>query len=234
MNCFKKFLIALSLICIVLSSCLKETDPPVIPKGNIISGKISNWTLGTGKKLFAYTVYTNDTLAESPIDSQGGFTLTLKTPAIDAMDSLNRFFDRTLTNNSASVQCADLIFAVTNGDNNFLGYVLNSTVLITGYAEGYCLIHYMYSTKATTIKGTPIDYSTINSRQSGKYDLKLTEGWNTWSFQTTKYYTINNTVFTEYKIGNSDPLLVPWIYYNFKSKVNVDPEIDINIHSPAK
>lgn len=218
MGYLNKLLAVVVIISFTLSSCLKETDHPIIPKSNIVSNKISNWSLGSDKKVYAYTVYTNDTLAESPIGSDGTFTLTLKTPSESALDSLSRFFYRSLAFSDLSTQCADLIDA----DGKYLGTIRNSTILATDFNKGYCLIHYLYTTKATTIKGTYSDNSFHN--QSGIYNVKLTEGWNTWSYQINQYTNLNGIITIEYEVANADPLIVPWIYSNYKNKQGVDPD----------
>jgi hypothetical protein len=213
-----KLILACGILCIAFASCKKDSDSSSALSGNKITGKISNWSYGSDKKMIAHaSSSSNEALALATISSDGSFELTLSTPVLSSLESIWDYFDETLAISDPSAKCVDLSIDIEDAEGNYFGYVDYSSYSITGLANGAAFVEYFFSTTKTTIKGTVTD-TYADSSEKGVFDMSLNQGWNTVVTQVTKYISTNTSTTIEYKVGNSEPSSVKWIYYPDKKK----------------
>jgi hypothetical protein len=215
-----KLILGCGILCIVFASCKKDSDSSNSSalSGNKITGKISNWSYGSDKKMVAYAASSfNETVGLTTISSDGSFQLTLSNPTTSSLESIWDYFDETLAISDPSAKCTDLLFEIEDAGGNYFGYVDYSTYSVTGLTNGAAFVEYFFSTNKTSIKGTLND-SYAEFSEKGVFDLNLNQGWNTVVTQVTKYVETNTTLTVEYKVGNSEPSNVKWIYYSDKKK----------------
>jgi hypothetical protein len=213
-----KLILACGILCVAFASCKKDSDSSNALSGNKITGKISNWSYGSDKKMYARLASSSDEVVGlSTISSDGSFQLTLSTPATSSLESIWDYFDETLAISDPAAKCVDLLFDIDDASGNYFGDVDYSTYSTTGLANGAAFVEYFYSTNKTSIKGTVNDsYSEFSEK--GVFDLSLNQGWNTVVTQVTRYVETTSTITLEYKVGNSEPSSVKWIYYPDKKK----------------
>lgn len=128
-----KHLLRLLLPSLFIIGCQEETtttgtgdqNPP--PTFSTLSGKLENWTFGTGKtiKFVRFRGPNYQEFASSAIASDGSFTLTFSTPSADQLDSLGSTGE-----GCTGVITANVLGVKVVGDANF--YIFEGTNMV-GY-----------------------------------------------------------------------------------------------------
>jgi hypothetical protein len=218
MKNLSKIILLFGVIGLVCLSCKKDSDNSNSSglSGNKLSGKISNWSYGSDKKLIAYGI-NDDILGETTIAADGSFTVTLTSPAASALESFADSFDESLAISDPAAKCASLELDLADAAGDYFGYIENSSYTTTGYANGFAAIEYLYSTKKTTVKGI---FNQSYSFESIKatYDVTFNEGWNNMGMLVTKYIQTDTSYIVEYAVNNSSPSTVKWTYFPDKKK----------------
>jgi hypothetical protein len=212
MKTISKFLLLFGIITIILSGCSKDDSSSDSKSGNnaltgnVLKGKISTWTLGTGYTLKASQYYYSEVMGSSIISSDGSFSITLSVPLSDYLSNITYYFSSPpLVISDPTSLCTYLDLNVYDVDGYQIGSVVRSNS-IANNGKGYASVEYMYSSKKTTITGTRT-YDIYNYI----YNVSFKEGWNTLVGQIAN----SSETAVDYKIGNTEPSSVIW---KFSSK----------------
>jgi hypothetical protein len=199
-------------------SCHKDSDntDPGALSGNKLNGKISDWTLGSNKVIYAYVTAPGYKVGQTTIAADGSFTLVLDTPNVTSMNPVYREFDNRLTFSDTLSLCATLDFLVLDTTGSFYGYLdrLSSTL---EYQEGFVSVDYMYVTRNTSVKGS-FSYSDMTQTRNGSYYLNLKTGWNA---VVTEIQTITgeqNNWIIDYTVTNNETSTTKWLFFPGKKK----------------
>jgi hypothetical protein len=206
------------LILLAFCSCNKDSDStiPGALSGNKLSGKISGWTLGSDKVIYAYVTAPGYKVGQTNINPDGSFTLALDTPNETAMDPVYREFDNRLTFSDSLSLCAALDFLILDTSGSFYGYLdrLSSNL---EYQDGFVSVDYMYVTNNTSVKGS-FSYSDMTETRNGSYYLNLKTGWNTVVTEITNITGEQNNWLIDYTVTNNETSTAKWLFFPGKKK----------------
>jgi hypothetical protein len=197
------------MLCIATISCKKDSNDstPESLSGNTLTGKITNWSYGSDKKIVAMTDYSNQ-VGTVPISADGSFTLTLATPDASVLNIITDFIEPTLTYSDASAQVIDLSLYVEDNTSSYFGYLENLNDIHED-TLGFVRVVYLYSNKSTTVKGNVV-YSDTDYSETDNFDLTLKAGWNTVSIEYTKYTITGTQEIIEAKVRSYEPSSANW------------------------
>jgi len=181
---------------LLISSCKKDDSNPAgnntetqDPSITSISGKIKNWTLGSGYKL--ELGWRPDVYSSATIGSDGSFTLTTLT-TVPSNELISSFPGATSSNPTTKTTGYYFLLVFTPDSQ--------SNDLATGrimYQNSNSAEAYIFSNQSTTFTGNYIEGTTpLNC------DFTLKPGWNRITF--SKSNTITNSV-----VAGGE-----WIYYD--------------------
>lgn len=180
----------------------------VEPPGDFsVTGRISAWTLGSGKTLIAYvrTPAGTSSISYSTVETDGSFSMkfpaTLSESALFSVDSF--FYSGcplgTITINNSDARCSELItFKVQEGDSVY-GFVSKKNY-DTVY-EGAFSIGYLWTTKDFTASGR-----TICNSDSVVLDCSVHTGWNFFVRNYTRVTSDGKTIL----FNTSEPSGAEW------------------------
>jgi hypothetical protein len=209
MKKFSKFLLLFGIFSIVLSGCGKdESSNDNKPgnnalSGNVLKGKISDWTLGAGYTLKAISYSYFEDIGSSGISADGSFSITLGVPPNDYLSNISYYFPSPLSFSDPTSLSTGIELEINSIDGNVIGYLERSNDK-SNTEKGYAIVQYLYVSQTTTVKGT----YTSSYNETGKFNLNLKAGWNTIAYKVTN--VSGNTL--TYGVGNTEPSGVKWIY----------------------
>jgi hypothetical protein len=204
MKTISKFLLFFGIFTIVFSGCSKDDSSSDGKSsnnalaGNVLKGKISAWTLGTGYTLKAIDENYNY-LGQANINGDGSFSLTLGVPS-GSLYNLTDYFPSSLSYSDPNSKCSTLRLGIYD-INGYSSGDLERLNNIGESEKGYAIVQYMYASLKTSVKGTANEGYYI-----GIFNLNLKAGWNTVVYQVTN---VTETTFN-YSAGNTEPSGVIW------------------------
>jgi hypothetical protein len=205
---------AIALVVIISDGCKKEdidNNSNDALNGNILSGRISNWELGSGYYVRAATEGNyGDLVGGADISSDGSFSIKLQNPIADELEQIVIWnSDEELTISDPTSKGAQVEYLRIRDSQGFVGTMYRES-LLNEYAKGYAFVQYYYISKETTVKG-----EILHDEVQVSIDLIFKEGWNTVSFQLTDIKSNSNTTTYYYKISNFEPSSVVWHFYQW-------------------
>lgn len=194
----KLLLLTLFSSMLFVAGCSKDDDDPVGP-GNggptTISGKIDNWSLGTGKTISLGISYSStQSYGTAAIAEDGSFTIQAQAPPA-AAPLLNGVWN--------DPECDGSVTVSPTGANFMFGYlyVLEGENVI-GYVEKeidtedlYCISLFFYASKDVNVTGS----EACSGGSVTNYNMNFKAGWNL-LYEVDEYtstQTIENVTTTE-------------------------------------
>ena len=203
---------------ISITSCKKDSNQSSSQalSGSTIHGKISNWSLGSGKILKAYVNDFNHYLCESNVGADGSFTLFLKIPETNSLTYISSwFFDPQILISDVSTNCGYLELNIFN-TSGYIGSVKRKSNANWSQV-GDSRVEYYYVNKNTTLMGAFTNTFTIFDKLNTatyQYNLEFNTGWNTAAEQMSEMSVNTETAVTyTTKFTNIEPSNVKWLFY---------------------
>jgi hypothetical protein len=217
MKAFDKVLLLIGIIGILISGCEKDSNNSNnnsgALSGNTLKGKISDWTMGSGKTLRGGVVdsWEYNLVGEASISSDGSFTLNLENPPASFLEPISDLIYDEFTYSDPSTQCSGPLHReiYDSASYLYLGY-LHRVNSFNNEENGFTNVDYIFASKITTVNGNVIDSSEYEA-YSYTWNLSLKAGWNTIAYQTIDVITNANYTTYKIKVSNSEPSSVKWM-----------------------